>query len=53
MTALVETTYVDKGNAEKNAKVKGLDNTLDYDYQVTAVNAASVFLPVTVHVLPH
>ena len=51
LTALVETTYVDKGNTEKNAKVKGLDNTLDYSYQVTAVNAAGISSPATVRVV--
>jgi fibronectin type 3 domain-containing protein len=42
LTVLVETTYVDKGNTEKTAKVKGLDDTLDYSYRVTAVNAAGI-----------
>ena len=50
LTALVETTYVDKGVTEKNAPVKGLDPTKDYDYQVTAVNAAGISPPATVHV---
>ena len=42
LTALVETTYTDEGNTAKDAKIKGLDHSLDYNYQVTAVNAASV-----------
>jgi rhamnogalacturonan endolyase len=42
LTALVETTYVDQGSTEKNAPVKGLDNSVDYSYQVTAVNAAGI-----------
>jgi rhamnogalacturonan endolyase len=50
LTALVETTYVDKGNTEKNAKVKGLDKTLDYSYRVTAVNAGGISPSVTVRV---
>lgn len=50
LTALVETTYTDQGITEKNAKVKGLDNTSDYSYQVTAVNAGGVSPPTTVHV---
>ncbi len=28
----------------------GLDDTKDYSYQVTAVNAAGISLPATVHV---
>jgi hypothetical protein len=51
--ALVETTYTDQGNTEKNAKVKGLDNTSDYSYQVTAVNAGGISPPTTVHVAAH
>jgi rhamnogalacturonan endolyase len=50
LTALGETTYVDKGVTEKNAKVTGLDSTIDYSYQVTAVNSAGISAPVTVHV---
>ncbi len=50
LTVLVETTYVDKGNTEKNAPVKGLDNTKDYSYQVTAVNAAGISSSTTVRV---
>jgi hypothetical protein len=53
LTVLVETTYVDKGNTEKNAKVKGLDNTLDYSYRVTAVNAAGISPSATVRVAAH
>jgi fibronectin type 3 domain-containing protein len=50
LTALVETTYTDQGITDKGAKVKGLNANQDYDYQVTAVNAAGVSAPVTVHV---
>jgi rhamnogalacturonan endolyase len=50
LTALVETTYVDKGVTEKSAPVKGLDPSKDYDYQVTAVNAAGVSRSTTLHV---
>jgi rhamnogalacturonan endolyase len=50
LTALVETTYSDKGNTEKNAKVKGLDGGTDYSYQVTAVNSAGVSPLATVRV---
>jgi len=50
LTALVETTYTDKGDTEKTAKVKGLDNTLDYSYRVTAVNAAGISPSTTVRV---
>jgi rhamnogalacturonan endolyase len=50
LTALVETSYVDKGVTEKLAPVKGLDATKGYDYQVTAVNAAGISQPAVVHV---
>ncbi len=50
LTALVETTYTDQGNTDKNAKVKGLDNSSDYSYQVTAVNAGGISPPTTVQV---
>jgi rhamnogalacturonan endolyase len=53
LTALVETTYTDQGNTEKNAKVKGLENTSDYSYQVTAVNAGGISPPTTVRVAAH
>lgn len=53
LTALVETTYTDKGSTGKGAAVKGLDNTLDYAYQVTAVNAAGISPSATVHVAAH
>ncbi len=53
LTALGETTYTDQGNTEKNAKVKGLDNTSDYSYQVTAVNAGGISPPTTVQVAAH
>lgn len=48
LTAIVETTYVDKGVTEKSAPVKGLDATKDYDYQVTAVNAAGISPPAVI-----
>ena len=50
LTALVEIKYVDKGITDKNAALKGLDPRKNYDYQVTAVNAAGVSPPATVHV---
>ena len=50
LTELVETTHTDKGATEKTARVKGLDPTKDYDYQVTAVNAGGVSPPATLHV---
>ncbi|HET6251029.1 MAG TPA: polysaccharide lyase family protein [Tepidisphaeraceae bacterium] len=50
LTELVETTYIDKGVTEKSAPVKGLDASKDYDYQVSAVNAAGVSPPATIHV---
>ncbi len=42
LTTLVETTYTDKGNTDKSAKVQGLDHGTAYSYQVTAVNAGGV-----------
>ena len=53
LTALVETTYTDKGSTEKGAARKGLDSTSDYSYQVTAVNAAGISPSATVHVPAH
>ena len=50
LTALGETTYTDQGNTDKNAKVKGLNSSTDYDYQVTAVNAGGISPPTTVHI---
>ena len=50
LTTLVETNYTDKGNTEKGAKVKGLDKTSVYSYQVTAVNAGGVSTPAVVQV---
>ncbi len=50
LTALLETTYFDKGNTDKNAKVKGLNSGSDYYYQVTAVNAAGISPATTVQV---
>jgi fibronectin type 3 domain-containing protein len=50
LTALVESTYTDQGTTEKSAKVKGLDVSADYSYQVTAVNAGGISAPSTVHV---
>jgi rhamnogalacturonan endolyase len=49
LTALVETTYTDQGNTDKSAKVKGLDVSADYSYQVTAVNAGGISPAATVH----
>ena len=53
LTALVETTYTDQGNAEKTAKVKGLNGKAEYSYQVTGVNAGGVSPPSTVHIAAH
>ena len=53
LTALVETTYFDKGNTDKGAKVKGLNASSDYYYQVTAVNAGGISPSTTVHVTAH
>ncbi len=50
LTTLVETIYTDRGNTDKGAKVKGLDVSTDYSYQVTAVNAGGISTPATVHV---
>jgi rhamnogalacturonan endolyase len=50
LTTLVETTYTDHGNTEKNAKVKGLESSTAYSYQVTAVNAGGVSPPASVQV---
>jgi rhamnogalacturonan endolyase len=53
LSALVETTYMDQGNTDKHTKVKGLDDSVDYSYQVTAVNAAGISPSSTVHVAAH
>ena len=50
LTTLVETTYTDKGNTEKKAKVKGLNSSTAYSYQVTAVNAGGVSPPAVVQI---
>ena len=50
LTALVETTYFDKGDTDKNAKVKGLNASSDYYYQVTAVNAGGISPSTTIRV---
>ncbi len=50
LTVLVETTYTDKGSTEKKAAMKGLDDAMDYSYQVTAVNAAGISPPTSVRV---
>ncbi len=49
-TALLETTWFDKGNTDKNAKVKGLDPTKDYHFQISAVNAGGVSPPTALRV---
>lgn len=41
-TALLETTFFDQGNTSKQAKVKGLDQTKEYVYQISAVNTGGV-----------
>lgn len=51
LAAVARTTYVDKGVTERSALAKGLDATKDYDYQVTAVNAAGTSPPAVVHVV--
>jgi rhamnogalacturonan endolyase len=53
LTVLVETTCVDKGSTEKKDAEKGLDDSIDYSYEVTAVNAAGVSPSATVHVPAH
>ena len=53
LTALLETTYVDKGVTDKSAPVRGLDTTKGYDYRVTAVNAAGVSPSATIHIPPN
>ena len=50
LTALLETTYFDKGNTDKNAKVKGLNAGSDYYYRVTAVNVGGISPASTVKV---
>jgi hypothetical protein len=50
VATLVETTYTDKGNTEKGAKVKGLAGGTAYSYQVSAVNAGGVSPPAVVQV---
>lgn len=50
LTALVSTTYTDQGNTDKSAKVKGLDKTTSYSYQVTAVNAGDISPSTTIRV---
>ena len=50
LTTLVETTYTDQGDTEKNAKIKGLESSTAYSYQVTAVNAGGVSPPASVRV---
>jgi rhamnogalacturonan endolyase len=40
--ALVETTWFDKGDTRKAAKVKGLDPSKAYYYRVTPVNAGGI-----------
>ncbi len=49
LTALVETTYVDKAPKERRESVKDLPDS-DYSYRVTAVNAAGISPSSTLHV---
>jgi rhamnogalacturonan endolyase len=49
-TALLETTFYDKGDTAKHAKVKGLDPTKDYVFQVSAVNTGGVSAPGTLRI---
>jgi fibronectin type 3 domain-containing protein len=53
LTALVETAYFDKGDTDKNARVKGLRAGSDYYYQVTAVNAGGISPSTTINVAAH
>ena len=53
LTALVETAYFDKGDTDKNARVKGLSASCDYYYQVTAVNAGGISPSTTIRVAVH
>jgi rhamnogalacturonan endolyase len=48
--ALVETTWFDKGDTRKTAKVKGLDPSKEYYYRVTAVNAGGISTSAVIHV---
>jgi hypothetical protein len=50
LTTQVETTYADKGNTDKITKVKPLDSSTAYSYQVTAVNAGGVSPPASMQV---
>ncbi len=52
---LLETTWIDNNKGKKKNEKKGdehIDPTKDYYYQVTAINAAGVSAPSTVHVPP-
>ncbi len=51
LTALVETVYTDSGNVKIKANAKELDNTSDYSYEVTAVNAGGC-LPASILHIP-
>ncbi len=53
LTTLVETTYRDMGNTKRGAKVKGLDKSSAYSYQVTAVNAGGISPSTVVQVPAH
>jgi rhamnogalacturonan endolyase len=53
LTALVETTYTDKGNTDKGAKVKGLNTSSNYYYRVTAVNAGGISPSATIRMAVH
>jgi rhamnogalacturonan endolyase len=50
LTTLVETTYTDKGDTDKKAKVRGLNQSATYAYRVTAVNAGGVSRPTVIEV---
>jgi fibronectin type 3 domain-containing protein len=49
-SALVETTWFDKGDTRKTAKVKGLDPSKEYYYRLTAVNPGGISQSTVIHV---
>jgi fibronectin type 3 domain-containing protein len=51
-TALLETTYFDQGNTDKRAKIKGLDTTREYVFQIWAVSTGGVSPPAVVRIPP-
>lgn len=51
-TALLETTYFDQGNTDKRAKIKGLDITKGYAFQIWAVSTGGISPPAVVRIPP-